>query len=255
LNEPVRASLDIDASFANVAANMVFGPDELELVRSLTHAAVTDYFDAQTPVRFVLRHSSVRNRRSSGPHPWGWNVYWLDLTIEDLAATSLSATTPAVRIDIAAPELVSDHSIQRIEVNGRLVKAVTLERMAGEKLRAFLSSLPKYRKKLELKIHPPRAKDLYDLSRICRKRPLDETDFWRVVGTEFRLACQSRCIDCHGIQTFTEQWEETAEVYAKDPTIPDDVPFCEAEGNLRQIVGFLSRDGLFPLTFSLPQTP
>ena len=79
-------------------------------------------------------------------------------------------------------------------------------------------------------------------------------DFWHTAGSEFRLACQSRCVDCEGIEAFKEQWGRTAEVYAIDPTIPNDVSLVEAQESLERIVEFLSRDKLFPLTFDLPES-
>jgi hypothetical protein len=251
LNEPVRASLDIDASFAGIAATFAVDNAELEILRSLAHNAIASYFEAQNPVRYSLDKSSIRNRRKIGPHPRHWDVYWLELDVRDSATrTSYSAASP-LRIDIAAPELTDERSIATVELHGHKVNAVTLERMAGEKLRAFLSSLPTYRKKIEEKIHPPRAKDLYDLARIVRKKPLDDPRFWIDVGCQFTMACKSRFIDCEGIHTFKEHWATTEEAYVKDPTIPDDVPFTEAEQAIEQVVRCLSVNVL-PLTFPLP---
>ena len=135
LNEVTRASLDIDASFANVAANASVGQEDLEHLRTLAATAITNYFDSQEPVRFALARTTIANRRRSGEHPRGWNVYWLDLEVRDLAARNTLGTTPTLRIEIASPELLSEHSIAPISLNGCQVNAVTLERMAGEKLR------------------------------------------------------------------------------------------------------------------------
>jgi hypothetical protein len=253
LNEVTRASLDIDASFAKIAANVSVNKDDLEHLRTLAQNAITAHFESQQPVRYTLQRSTIRNRRSIGDHPRGWNVYWLDLEIRDMAAQNFLGAAPTLRIEIAAPELLSEHSISTIQLNGRLVQAVTLERMAGEKLRAFISSLPAYRKKLRHKIHSPRAKDLYDLARIRRKRPLEDRVFWQISGQEFYLACQSRCIDCGGIRTFKEQWDTTQQVYRSDPTIPGDVPFTEAENTLGQVVAFLGEMGRIPFAFELPE--
>jgi hypothetical protein len=252
LDEITRASLDIDASFANIAANASVGNDHLERLRTLAQEAITAHFESQQPVRYTLQRSTIRNRRRIGNHPRGWNVYWLDLEVRDMAANDYLGPAPALRIDIAAPELLSEHSISTIQLNGRPVQAVTLERMAGEKLRAFISSLPAYRNKIREKIHGPRSKDLYDLARIYRKRPLEDRVFWQISGQEFYLACQSRCIDCEGIRTFKEQWDTTRLVYRSDPTIPDDVPFVEAESTLEQIGDFLGETGRTPFAFTLP---
>ena len=75
LNEVTRASLDIDASFANIAANVSVSEEDLEHLRALASAAVTTYFESQEPVRFSLERTAIANRRRSGEHPRGWNVY------------------------------------------------------------------------------------------------------------------------------------------------------------------------------------
>lgn len=72
-----------------------------------------------------------------------------------------------------------------------------------------------------------RAKDLYDISRICHVRGLEQVDFWQLAGEEFRVACRSRYIDCHGLTTFQEQWDVTRKTYSA-ATIPKDIPFDEA---------------------------
>ena len=254
LDEAIRASVDIDANFANIAANASVGQEDLERLRSLASAAITVYFESQDPVRFELDRTAIANRHRSGEHPRGWNVYQLDLVVKDRAAQNSLGALPALRIDIASPELLSEHSVSTIDLNGRPVNAVTLQRMAGEKLRAFLSSLPAYRSKLRLPPHRLRARDLYDLSRILRKRPLEDRDFWRIAGDEFFLACKSRYIDCAGIQAFQQAWDATRAGYTTDPTIPDDVPFAEAADSLERIVGGLTKMGRFPFSFELPPT-
>jgi predicted nucleotidyltransferase component of viral defense system len=253
LNEVTRASLDIDASFATIAAGFPEKQENLERLRTLVQNAITAHFESQRPVRYTLQGSEIRNRRRSGNHPRGWNVYWLDLRIRDLGAPDFLDAAPALRIEIAAPELLSEHSVAPLELNGQLIQAVTLERMAGEKLRAFLSSLPTYRGKIREKMHVPRARDLYDLVRIRRRRPLEDRRFWEISGGEFYLACQSRCIDCEGIRTFKEEWDTTAQVYRSDPTIPDDVPLAEVERTLEEVVAFLMETGRIPFAFELPE--
>ena len=53
LNEITRASLDIDASFANIAANVSVSEEDLEHLRALASTAISTYFESQEPVRFV----------------------------------------------------------------------------------------------------------------------------------------------------------------------------------------------------------
>ena len=63
----------------------------------------------------------------------------------------------------------------------------------GEKLRAYLSSLPAYRKKLDRPGEAIRAKDLYDITRILQREQLPgSTGFWKAALAEFRVCCESR---------------------------------------------------------------
>jgi hypothetical protein len=96
-----------------------------------------------------------------------------------------------------------------------------------------------------------RARDLYDISRIRGVYGLDQIEFWRPVGQEFRVACESRYIDCQGLMTFQEQWDVTRKTYA-EATIPKDIPFEEAEATLVAVVSFLEAQGIVPFAFPLP---
>ena len=51
-------------------------------------------------------------------------------------------------IDLSAPESLGPLAIADLDVDGRQVVAYTLERIAGEKLRAFLSTLPTHLAKI-----------------------------------------------------------------------------------------------------------
>ena len=192
LQEDLRASFDIDAclsSFAATAGDIV-DASRLEGIKELVHQAISDYFEAQTPVRYELLQSTIANRRKIGPHPRGWDVYWLDLKVRDLAdEATLSASAGQLRLDIAAPEVLSDKSISPLAFDGYTINAITLERIAGEKLRAFLSCLPTYRRKISEKTQiARRAKDLYDLVRITRKYPMSESAFWTAAASETETA-------------------------------------------------------------------
>jgi hypothetical protein len=256
LQETLRASFDIDANLSSFAANADGVPDgpNLESIRDLTHRAVSGYFERQEPVRYVLERSMITNRRKSGAHPRGWDVYWLFLHVRDLAAEStVSSFEGQLRMDIASPELLSDNSVSPLVVDGHTINAATLERIAGEKLRAFLTHLPTYRKKLgETTDLERRVKDLYDLVRIIRKRPLSDAVFWTIAGEEFRLACQSRCVDCEGTASFREEWDETEKSYAADKTLPGDVTFKEVEATVDEITSFLATKGFVPFRIELP---
>lgn len=85
-------------------------------------------------------------RKPRQSHPRGWDAFEVSLTIKDLRRPTTRAL-PAPTIDIAAPERLLDRSVEPLVIEGATVMAYSLQRLAGEKLRAFLSSLPTYRQK------------------------------------------------------------------------------------------------------------
>jgi hypothetical protein len=99
-----------------------------------------------------------------------------------------------------------------------------------------------------------RVKDLYDLARILRVRPITNRDFWLKASEDFRLACESRYIDCDGLVTFHQVWPATRQAFEDDPTLPKDVPFAEAESALGQIVGLMVKEKMLPLSIPLPMS-
>jgi hypothetical protein len=180
----------------------------------------------------------------------GWDAFKVRMNVNDLSKHV--SGLPALEIDVAAPEELLDTSVATIEVGGHRVYAYTLERLAGEKLRAFLSSLPAYRAKVKKPGEAVRAKDLYDVSRIRGAHGLEQIEFWRLAGEEFRVACRSRYIDCQGLTTFQEQWVVTRKTY-EEATIPKDISFEEAEATPVAVVSFLEAQGIVPFTFPLPE--
>jgi hypothetical protein len=160
---------------------------------------------------------------------------------------------PGIEIDVAAPEELLDSSVTLITIGNQQAFAYSLERTAGEKMRAFLSTLPTYRLKLKKPGNAVLAKDLYDLARILHFRPLENRQFWDIVGQEFRIACQSRFIDCAGLETFTEQEEVTRSSYTKDATIPtSEISVDEAFTAIRKIIEYMSVKKIIPFEFPIP---
>ena len=247
-----RQSVDLDS---NLAVPFVEKYPDREAQRGFLEEqmtrAVRRHFDRQEPVRYELTALTVRTYPPKS-HPMGWDAFKVKMNVNDL--TKNVKGLPALEIDVAAPEELLDHSVATIVVGGHRVNAYTLERIAGEKLRAFLSTLPAYRAKVKKPGEAVRAKDLYDIGRIRRIHGLEQVEFWRQVGQEFRVACRSRCIDCQGLATFQEQWEVTRKTYA-GATIPKDIPFEEAEATVVAVVNFLGAQGIFPFTFPLPKGP
>ena len=167
---------------------------------------------------------------------------------------------PTLQVDVAAPEELTDSSVSLLEVQGSggdapaQVPAYTLERLAGEKLRAFLSTLPAYRAKVRKPGDAIRVKDLHDLACVRRVQPIgaDQTAFWRQAAEEFRLTCASRYIDCAGPETFRENWPATRLAYETDTNLAKNVLFAEAERTLDEVTAFFASLNLFPLQFPLP---
>lgn len=247
-----RVSYDIDASFAASIQPNSAGQAQLEEIRLAALDAIRQSCESQSPVRYVVRSATLRNRRSAGPHPRGWDVYWLTLQVQDLVQDASPNDGSNYRIDIAAPEKTTSRSFTTIAVGSSLIRASSLERIAGEKLRAFLTSLPAYRRKIgETSRVDRRVKDLYDLVRVARVKPTTDEGFWAVAGGEFCLACESRCVDCAGLPTFFEGWEETRVAFQADKSLPPDVPFHDVERTLQQIIGFFDSSRITPLQFPL----
>ena len=129
-------------------------------------------------------------------------------------------------------------------------KVYSLERIAGEKMRAYLSSLPAYRRKMGGGSREFRVKDIHDLARVLHARPADQTQFWQTARNEFHLACESRLVDCLGLDTFMEQWPMACERYATDDSLRS-VPLADAERALRTVVAIFDKEGIFPLNFPI----
>lgn len=246
-----RVSLDIDSNMdLDFSMQLPDRSDQKVFLEKHIPAAVTRYFERQNPVRFEVKGSRVDlNPRED--HPRGWNAFQARINLTDNQFADVRHL-PALTIDIAAPETLSEKSVEEISWNGSSIRAYTLERIAGEKARAFLSTLPSYRDKVKKPGEAVRVKDLYDLTRILEKRPIKESDFWQTAGEEFKLACESRYIDCAGIETFKEDWKVTEEAYKKEAIIPDDTDFEAAEAAIDSIVTIWTDLEIIPFEFPLP---
>jgi hypothetical protein len=245
-----RQSLDLDSNLTTPFVQKY--PDRetqrVFLEQEITRA-VRRHFERQQPVRYELAALKVQTYPPHS-HPMGWDAFKVRINVNDLSKHVRGL--PALEIDVAAPEELLDTSVAAIEVGGHSVRAYTLERIAGEKLRAFLSSLPAYRAKVKKPGESVRARDLYDLARIRRVHGVGEVKFWQVAGQEFRVACRSRYIDCLSLETFQQQWPVTRKTYA-EATIPKDIAFEEAKATLLAVVSFLEAEGIVPFSFPLPE--
>ena len=155
---------------------------------------------------------------------------------------------PRLKIDVAAPETLGPNAVETLNVQGNPARVYALHRIAGEKLRAYLTSLPAYRRKMQGGDRISRVKDLHDIARILRARPVSDAKFWSEAGQEFQLACQSRVVDCRGLESFMDNWSQARERYETDASLRN-VPLDEAERALKTVVGLIEKQGIFPLEF------
>lgn len=252
LGELHRASFDPDANLELSFARRC--PDRAEQVirlQSLIQEAIAAHVNAQNPVRFALNGVKVVHRPRE-THPLGWNAFDVTIQLHDYANEGVRGL-PTVTFDIAAPELLGDLAVAPLTVGNQQVYAYTLERIAGEKLRAFLSSLASYRAKLRKPGESVRAKDIYDLAQILRQHPITDESFWKTAGAEFRLACASRYVDCAGISAFEEDLSLTEATFKNEPVLPKDIDFEVAWTGVGQIVDFLEAAGILPFEHPLPK--
>jgi hypothetical protein len=250
--EAARQSLDLDA---NVTAEFVAAfPEARERAGQIERrmgAALSGHFERANPVRYELENIRV-DPKPPGGHPRGWNALQAQIRVRDLARAGTRGM-PSLTIDLAAPERLSDHSTTTLDVGGRKVTAYTLERIAGEKLRAFLSTTPEHQGKKTGVRETLRVKDLPDLARILEHTPLSDRAFWRAAGEEFRLACEGRGVDCAGWSSFEAVESLARETYANDATVAATVPFDLAWQAVRSIVAKFSEDRIVPFAFPLPE--
>jgi hypothetical protein len=250
-----RMSLDLDTNLSAEFSLEVSGlEDQAAFLREELTRAFEDHFRNRRIVRYTLESVRLTPKK----HPLGWHAHSVKVKLRDAQLAGILGL-PALDIDISAPEKLSGHALGELPVDGHYVRAYTMERIAGEKLRAFLSTLPAYRAKVKKPGEAVRVKDLYDLVRIYRVRPLRNTEFWDKAGVDFRLACESRFIDCQGLSTFQENWPATRQAFVTDPTLRQELPvhqvsFDDVTRMLAEVVGYFERTGLLPFAFPFPES-
>ena len=192
-----RQSLDIDSNMAN---ELVASIPDIEAQRRFLEEhlppALRHHFERQNPVRFALAEVKV-DRRPPKMHPRGWNAFLLKIQVKDHRRAGVKGL-PGLEIDVAAPEELGPDAVERMIVQGLPARVYSLHRIAGEKLRAYLTSLPAYRRSMGGGDRAFRVKDLHDIARILRARPASDLAFWTKAGREFVLACKSRLVSCLG---------------------------------------------------------
>src|SRR6266853_946918 len=176
-----RQSLDIDSNMAPelVASTPDLG-EQASFLEEQVPLALRRHFERQNPVRFKLGMVSVTRQPSKG-HPRGWNAFLLMIEVQDNRRARVRGL-PVLQIDVAAPERLGPDAVETLKIQGIPARVYALHRIAGEKLRAYLTSLPAYRQKMQGGKRAFRVKDLNDIARILRARPASNLDFWTKAG-------------------------------------------------------------------------
>jgi hypothetical protein len=240
-----RYSQDIDVTLrAEFVREHQSIAEQKRLLAGLISSALTGRFENSNPVRYTLLEVDLRLRPGRDV-PDHWRMFATFIHVRD--ALSASAAELVAQIDISIAEQLSESAIADILVGDHTIYAYTLSRIAGEKLRAFLSCLPAYRRKIGQQSMERRAKDLFDLAKICAEHPLADEAFWRQAAREFVLACEFRKIDCAGMESFTEDWGVTEVEYARDERLKE-VSIMHARATLQALVSFLKQHKYIPLS-------
>ena len=147
LRQVHRQSLDIDMNLsAAFVSQFPAREDQRRALETDIDTTLRRYIEAQSVVRYEIRAVSIKPK-PQGDHPRGWNAFEARIGLMDRSNPNALAL-PSLVLDIAAPESLGPHAVAPLDVDGHPVAAYTLERIVGEKLRAFLSSLPAHRRKL-----------------------------------------------------------------------------------------------------------
>jgi hypothetical protein len=248
----LRQSFDLDSNLdLEYAENHPQKEDRLTFLKNQSEVALRKHISRQDPAHFKLNSVTVEMNPPKDTHPFNWAGYTVKINMADTDRPTVKSP-PNAEIDIASPETLGLDAVTDLELsNGLTVQAYTLERIAGEKMRAFLSSLPAYITKIGRRIDAIRVKDLYDLALIRRACEVKDTAFWKTAGHEFKLACESRFIDCAGIQTFAENVDMTRQRYESDPTLPKDITFAEAWTAIEDIMKLYEKLDIVPFEFAI----
>ncbi len=245
-----RHSMDIDATAEPGWVKEMGSLESQEaFLKEHLQRAVRRHFEKQNPVRYSLEDAKFE-RNPMPQHPRGWDMIQVKLVIRDHTLTHVRSLPSAV-LEVAAAESYGPDAVEWRDFLGSPARVYALHRIAGEKLRAYLTSLPEYRMKMHGGTREFRVKDLHDLARIVRQHPLEEVLFWEKVSREFRLACESRFVDCVGHATFLQDWAQVRLRYEQDRHLSV-IPWPEAEAALNQILKSITANAGFPWFFKVP---
>jgi hypothetical protein len=141
-----RMSLDLDTNLsAGFALEMPALKSQAEFLHREMALALDRHFQRQYVVRYTVDYIRITPKKT---HPLGWDSHEIKIKLRDAKYANVLGL-PSLTIDVSAPETLSEYAIASLPIADHHVHACTLERIAGEKLRAFLSTLPAYRTKVK----------------------------------------------------------------------------------------------------------
>lgn len=236
LHNKGRMSLDIDSNVSyRLLRQNTTKSSQAEAIATTIQTSLQSYFLHQKRLRYQLSKVTIFPKPPKEDHPFGWNGFELKINLIDNTLKSQRGV-PSLKIDIAYPEELTDNSICTMPTLSGEIKCYSLERITGEKMRAYLSTLPEYCNKIGKIFRDIRVKDVYDLSKILRYKPITDIRFWNIAGKEFKVACSSRYIDCQGITSFQQNISKAKMLYQGDKTIPKDISCDQAFNNLNKVI-------------------
>jgi Nucleotidyl transferase AbiEii toxin, Type IV TA system len=237
-----RYSEDIDATLSSsfIREYGTISEQKARLVE-LISSALHNHFEGAESVIYTLVSVDLKVRPGRDV-PDEWRTFAVFVHVKDAIANEKLVA----QVDISVGESLSESAVENVSVDEHDVFVYSLHRIAGEKLRAFLSSLPAYRNKIQQQSMARRAKDLFDLTKILAQRPISDDAFWHSAAKEFQLACAFRRVDCKNLGTFMEDWGVTKYEYEQDERLSD-VAFELASNALKEIVSFLLEKEYLPV--------
>lgn len=256
-----RQSLDIDCSLLESTVREAASLRDLgTALRGSIEDAIRAHFSTQRIVRFEFESIRVRGNPPKGNHPAGLDGFKISLHVGDRTRPDVRGF-PGLKIDVAAPETLGPKSVTELKIKNHSVWAYREERLVGEKLRAYLQRLPEFRSKSSDEKSPRRSvrairiKDIFDIASVERVFPFETKPlFWGQAIEEFRIACESRGVDCSGLVTFEQRLSHAREQYEADEGLQSLIPFTKAWPVIVKVARRMESEGIVPFQFELPPT-
>lgn len=249
LQDGGRASMDLDATLLAPIQDTTDRHEHASAISRELKRAIERHVDDQPVVQFYLVDVKVVPKPRQREHHRGWNAFEVVVRLSDRSGRQLHGPSP-VKIDIVAPEGLQAGALDQLPIGTGFVRSYSLPLLAGEKLRALLSSLPPHLLKMGSAPRAVRAKDVCDIARIVKKVDFDEA-FWTVAAGHFRHACQERLVDCCGPSAFLDHRSAIAAAYRSDVGLEANIPFEDAWPAFERALVTVSTHCQFPWRFPL----